>query len=53
MPPLEIILPALVNGVLTGGVYALIALGLTLIYGVLHIVNFAHGSLLMLAMYGA
>ncbi len=53
MPPLDIILPALVNGVLTGGVYALIALGLTLIYGVLHIVNFAHGSLLMLAMYGA
>jgi branched-chain amino acid transport system permease protein len=43
----------MVNGVLTGAVYALIALGLTLIYGVLHIVNFAHGSLLMLAMYGA
>ena len=40
------------NGVLLGGVYALIALGLTLIYGVLHIINFAHGSLLMLALYG-
>lgn len=53
MPPLEIVLPALVNGVLNGGVYALVALGLTLIYGVLHIINFAHGSLLMLAMYGA
>jgi branched-chain amino acid transport system permease protein len=53
MPPAEIILPALANGVLTGGVYALVALGLTLIYGVLHIINFAHGSLLMLAMYGA
>jgi len=39
------------NGVLLGGVYALIALGLTLIYGVLHIINFAHGSLLMLALY--
>ena len=34
-----------------GAVYALIALGLTLIYGVLHIINFTHGSLLMLALY--
>jgi branched-chain amino acid transport system permease protein len=49
---LEIVLPAVLNGVSTGAVYALVALGLTLIYGVLHIVNFAHGSLLMLALYG-
>jgi branched-chain amino acid transport system permease protein len=41
-----------VAGLTTGAVYALVALGLTLIYGVLHIINFAHGSLLMLAMYG-
>ncbi len=52
MLELEIILPALLNGIATGAVYALVALGLTLIYGVLHIVNFAHGSLLMLALYG-
>ncbi len=42
----------LINGLLQGAIYALVALGLTLIYGVLHIINFAHGSLLMLAMYG-
>ena len=52
MLELEIILPALLNGIATGAVYALVAMGLTLIYGVLHIVNFAHGSLLMLALYG-
>jgi branched-chain amino acid transport system permease protein len=52
MLQLEIVLPAMLNGIATGAVYALVALGLTLIYGVLHIVNFAHGSLLMLALYG-
>ena len=36
-----------------GASYALVALGLTLIYGVLHIINFAHGAMLMLALYSA
>jgi branched-chain amino acid transport system permease protein len=48
-----LLLPAVINGLALGAVYALIALGLTLIYGVLHIINFAHGSLLMLALYAA
>jgi branched-chain amino acid transport system permease protein len=41
----------LVNGLLIGCVYSLIAIGLTLIWGVMNIVNFAHGDFLMLAMY--
>ena len=49
---LTILGAAVINGLLLGGIYTLVAVGLTLIYGVLHIINFAHGSLLMLAMYG-
>jgi len=48
-----ILIPAVLNGLMTGAVYALIALGLTLIYGVLHIINFAHGALLTAAMFAA
>ena len=47
-----ILFPSFLNGLTTGAIYALIALGLTLIYGVLHIINFAHGAALMMAMYG-
>jgi branched-chain amino acid transport system permease protein len=48
------LLPAgIINGLMFGAIYALVALGLTLIYGVLHIINFAHGAMLMLAMYMA
>lgn len=47
----EIVVEAVVNGLLTGAVYALIALGLTLVYGVLHIINFAHGALLTCALF--
>ena len=40
-----------VSGLLLGGVYALISIGLTLIFGVMRVVNFAHGEFLMIAMY--
>ena len=47
----DIFLSALANGLMTGAVYALVALGLTLVYGVLHIINFAHGATLTAAMF--
>ena len=47
-----ILAAAAINGLLMGGIYTLVASGLTLIYGVLHIINFAHDSMLMLAMFG-
>ncbi|MCC6192012.1 MAG: branched-chain amino acid ABC transporter permease [Anaerolineales bacterium] len=46
-----IIAQTLLSGVLIGFIYALVAVGLTLIYGVMDIVNFAHGEFLMLSMY--
>ena len=45
------VLQAAVSGLLTGGVYALISMGLALIFGVVNVVNFAHGEFLMVGMY--
>ena len=42
-----------INGILMGSIYGLTALGLTIIFGVLKVINFAHGSLLMVGMYMA
>jgi len=50
---LEVVGQALVSGLLMGCVYALVAAGLSLIFGLMDIVNFAHGELLMLAMFAA
>jgi len=48
---LAILSQVIVNGILTGGLYALIAVGLTLIFGVMRVINFVHGETLMLGSY--
>ena len=50
LPSLPLLLQSIVSGILMGGVYGLIAIGLTLIFGVMKIINFAHGSFMMLGM---
>lgn len=49
----DIFLQLFVTSIILASIYALVALGLTLIFGVLEIVNFAHGEFLMLGMYGS
>jgi branched-chain amino acid transport system permease protein len=48
----DLLLQAAVSGILLGAIYALVALSLALIFGVMRVLNFAHGDLLMIAMYG-
>ena len=45
---LEILLQQILNGLVLGSVYALVALGYTMVYGILQLINFAHGDVLMI-----
>lgn len=51
MGPVSLAMQGIVSGLLMGGIYSLVAVGLSLIFGVMGIINFAHGSLMMIAMY--
>src|SRR5499427_553823 len=53
MPALDLVANVVVAGILTGLVYGLMALGLSVIFGVVRVVNFAHGEMMTVAMYAA
>lgn len=51
LPPLGVLIQVTIGGLLIGGVYALMASGLTLIFGVMRVINIAHGAFLVLSAY--
>jgi branched-chain amino acid transport system permease protein len=50
---METLIQSIVSGLLTGSLYAMIGVGLTVIFGVMRIINMSHGDMVMLGMYGA
>jgi branched-chain amino acid transport system permease protein len=47
----EVIIQVIINGIFIGAVYGLVAMGLSLIFGVMNVINFVHGDFLMVSMY--
>ena len=45
---IDVLLQQIVNGLVVGSVYALVALGYTMVYGILQLINFAHGEVVMI-----
>ena len=45
------LMQVLISGLMLGGIYAMVSMGLTMIFGVVRVINFAHGEFLMIAMY--
>ena len=50
---MDVLIQLIINGILLGSMYAIISVGLTLIFGIVRVVNFAHGEFLMVGMYAA
>ena len=50
---MELFINQLINGLNTGSIYALVAVGYTMVYGIIRLINFAHGEVMMFGAYFA
>ena len=50
---MDLFIEQLINGLNTGSIYALIAVGYTMVYGIIRLINFAHGEIMMFGAYFA
>ena len=50
---MDIVVQQLINGLTLGSLYALIAVGYTVVYGIVQLINFAHGEVFMIGAFGA